>query len=405
VRALVLTFFLIALGCGSEPEFKVPPPSTTRLPVDSDAPYYDRINDLGFELARAMDLDENVAFSPVSIGHNLSVLMDGASGKTRDELLRLFKLTESSKPAFDESQRALLNQLQGIPGRPIHVPSAVFLVWPVVLDKAFVERNGKRYGSVVAKVGGATIEAKRMMNAWVSDETDGRITDLVTQVNPEDAVFVINVVNFQDKWLHPFSKSRTVSAPFHTPGREVQVPMMSQTKLLSYSEDASFQAVALGYNSPGLVFVALLPKGDVGLGDAMKNLTAKSWRSLWEGRAARNVAVSLPRFAFENEYDLVPAVKSLGVQTMFTSQANFRNMSIEMERGFGVPLMKHRAVIAVDEEGTVASAATVAKIAAGVEDDPPVEFNANRPFAYAIVDSKTSVVCFFGVVNDPAKKR
>lgn len=401
----MLTFLLLTLGCGSEPEFTVPPPSTTRLPVDSDAPYYDRINDLGFDLARAMDLGENVAFSPVSIGHNLAVLMDGASGKTRDELLRLFSLTESNKPAFDESQRALLNQLHGIPGEPIHVPSAVFLVWPVVLDKAFVERNGRRYGSVVARVGGATIEAQRMMNAWVSDETDGRIPDLVTQVTTSDALFVINVVHFQDRWLHPFSKSKTVTAPFRTPDGEVQAPLMSQTKLLGYSEDASFQAVILGYNSPGLVFVGLLPKGDVGLGEAMKKLTAKSWRSLWEGRAARNVAVSMPRFAFESEYDLVPAVNSLGVRTMFTSQANFRNMSIEMEQGYGVPLLKHRAVIEVDEEGTVASAATVAKIAAAAEDDPPVQFMANRPFAYAIVDSKTGTVCFFGVVNDPAEAR
>jgi serpin B len=330
--------------------------------------------------------------------------MDGSSGTTRDELLKAFRITESNKSSFDESQRALLNKLGAIPGQPIHVPSAVFLVWPVVLDKAFVERSGRRYDAVVAKVGGATIEAKRMMNEWVRDQTDGRIQDLVTAVTTEDAVFVINIVHFQDMWASPFQRSRTKVGVFHAPHGDVEASLMSRSDLTSVASDATFDAVVLGYNSPGLVFVALLPKEGTSIDDAMDRMSGKQWRKLWSSRKPRPANITLPRFSFESEYDLIPSLRALGLKTMFSNEANFRNMSVEMERGFFVRLMKHRAVIDVDEEGTVASAATVAAIAGAADPNPPVEFRADRPFAYAIVEASTGTICLFGVVNDPTRR-
>jgi serpin B len=66
---------------------------------------------------------------------------------------------------------------------------------------------------------------------------------------------------------------------------------------------------------------------------------------------------------------------------------------------------KHTAGIEVDEEGTVAYAATVSTIEAwGAEapEAPPV-FRADHPFLFMIIDDITGTILFLGRVADPAK--
>lgn len=61
-----------------------------------------------------------------------------------------------------------------------------------------------------------------------------------------------------------------------------------------------------------------------------------------------------------------------------------------------------KTYIKVDEKGAEASAATGIAMPTGapMEPEKKIVFNANRPFAYAIVDMN-NIPFFMGVVNDP----
>ncbi len=349
-----------------------------------------------------MDTSSNVAFSPVSIGHNLAVLLNGSSGKSRDELLALFSLTESNKDGFNESQRALLNQLNSVEGRPMKTAAAVFLVQPVIIDKGFSEKMGKNYEAVVRKLGGATIEGKRLINEWVSERTDGEIPELVTTLSKEEAVYVVNVVHFQGKWAKPFDKDLTARKSFTTPQGSKTAAMMSQSESFAYYEDEDMQAVRLGYTGSDFAMVAMLPRAGTTIDALQGKLDATKWKRVHRGLDSARGLVVLPKFSFETDCDLMPIVKNLGVPSLFNNDCNFRNMSIEMESGYFVSVMRHKAVIKVDEEGTKASAATATGISPGIPGGP-FEFIADRPFIYAIVEMKTGAICFLGVVNDPTK--
>jgi serpin B len=388
-------------GCGPEVEFPKPPPSTTRLPNESDAPNYDRLNDVAFGLARTMDLGGNVVVSPLSVGHNLAVLMDGSTSKTRDELLHLFDLTESTKDAFDESQRALLNRFDSVRGSPLQTANAVFLVWPVALDAGYVERVGKRYGGVVKRVGGATIEGQRLINEWVGERTEGRIPELLVGLSPEEAVLVVNVAHFQDEWARKFDPDETKTGPWKGGGGG-DVPLMSQTGTFPHYEDELFQAVKLPYTASEFAFVALLPQEDKSVADVVAALDGKRWRAALGAFDTKSGRVVLPRFSARAELSLQRNLEAMGVRTMFTRDANFRHMSLEMERGFFVARVVHKVVLDVDETGTRASAATATSLAASAETES-FEFVADRPFVYAVVETQTGVVCFLGVVNDPSE--
>jgi serine protease inhibitor len=59
-----------------------------------------------------------------------------------------------------------------------------------------------------------------------------------------------------------------------------------------------------------------------------------------------------------------------------------------------------RALVEVTEEGTEAAAATTVSASRSIAQH--VEFSADRPFFFAIIDTQTGTVLFVGHVADPA---
>ena len=63
-----------------------------------------------------------------------------------------------------------------------------------------------------------------------------------------------------------------------------------------------------------------------------------------------------------------------------------------------------KARLILDEEGTRAAAATIVIMTEGaclLEEEPPVQFNMNRPFVFVIADEVSGAVCFAGIVANP----
>jgi serine protease inhibitor len=63
--------------------------------------------------------------------------------------------------------------------------------------------------------------------------------------------------------------------------------------------------------------------------------------------------------------------------------------------------MIHKAIIAVDEKGTTASAAT--GITVGTTSLPPPPFVVDRPFLFFVRHNPTGAILFQGRVVDPSK--
>ncbi len=71
-----------------------------------------------------------------------------------------------------------------------------------------------------------------------------------------------------------------------------------------------------------------------------------------------------------------------------------------------ISLVRHKAFVAVDEEGTEAAAATVVSMSLTSALRPPTEpvrFEADHPFLFLIRHEKTGCVLFMGRVLDPAE--
>ena len=116
----------------------------------------------------------------------------------------------------------------------------------------------------------------------------------------------------------------------------------------------------------------------------------------------------VPKFKLSYSASVKGALRDLGVKAAFGGGAELPDMLLEVD---GEPLfvadVLHKAVIEVDEEGTEAAAVTGAFMAAGcaMPREPParVDFVADHPFAFLVVEEVSGAILFAGHVLDPTK--
>ena len=118
------------------------------------------------------------------------------------------------------------------------------------------------------------------------------------------------------------------------------------------------------------------------------------------------VITGLPEFEYDFGTNVNEPLQEMGMTRAFQSGiADFYGMTDD-ERGLYIGKVIHKTHIEVTPVGTRAGAATVVAMEAGaaLDPEPPKEVILNRPFVYAIVDTKTSLPVFIGTVNSIPQK-
>jgi serpin B len=113
-----------------------------------------------------------------------------------------------------------------------------------------------------------------------------------------------------------------------------------------------------------------------------------------------NVALQLPRFTIEGRFELARTLAALGMPRA-CAQATADFSGIDGTRELFIGEVIHQAVVAVDERGTEAAAATAVVMPRGGPPPSPPRFVADRPFAFAIHDARTDSVLFVGRLATP----
>lgn len=176
---------------------------------------------------------------------------------------------------------------------------------------------------------------------------------------------------------------------------------MHQTARLRYAAGRGYRAVALPYRSSTLSLLVVLPVRQR-LGALQHRLSGRGLARIARGLSRRSVLLSLPRFHLNTDAELTGALQALGMPTAFSEAADFSRMT--GTASLKIDFVKHAADFTVDEEGTVAAAATVVgavRKAASPHPRDAVAFNANHPFLFFLRDDRTGAVLFAGRVTSP----
>lgn len=349
----------------------------------------------------------NIFLSPVSVALALGPLTAGARGETRAAIGRALSYPQTGEalhPALGSLQRGL--ERAG-PNATISIANALWLGRAFAPHPPFLETARTHYGAAVETLdfGGDREGAAARINRWASEETRGRITQVIvpSSLGPDTRLIVTNAVYFLADWANPFPPNSR-PAPFILANRSrVAVPTMAQTDRFRHFDGDGFAALDLPYRDERLVMTVLLPDGADGLPELERWLTpARLDRTLAAlDRAEPDfVDVTLPRLGSSANYALNGPLGRLGMRLAFTPRADFGGISATP---LAISEVSQFTFLRVDEEGTEAAAVTVGHImvTGSRMRRRPVVFHADHPFLFMLRDRESGAILFFGRIVRP----
>jgi serine protease inhibitor len=369
------------------------------------------INRFGFNLLRELAgaaPTENLLISPASVSAALSMTYNGAAGETTTAMAEALCLDDLSLDDLNRAHAALWAALaQADPQVTFEVANSLWAKTGIPFLPDFMARNREFYGAEVANLDFADPQATDIINAWVNNQTHGKIADIVEPpIEPLTILFLINALYFKGQWSNQFNVAATKPGVFHLlDGRGKSCPMMTRSDTYPYMEGPGFQAISLPYGAGRFSLCVFLPAAELGLAGFLERLAHEglgAWTEWMEGFWKRDGSITLPRFKVAYSKSLNEALKALGMAVAFGDTADFRAMSpLGEDPGISIADVLHKTFMEVNEEGTVAAAVTKVEMAGRCIPPPPFKMVVDRPFFCAIRDNETGVIVFAGVVVDP----
>jgi serpin B len=374
------------------------------------------VNGLGASLFGALAGGApNLVFSPASIAIAMSMARAGAAGTTATEIDAVLAADASLHDAMNGLTAALVSRpgsFQAM-GETVDVELAIAnslwgqdgLTW----KQPFLDVLAAEYGAGLRLVDFVKDPeaARRAVNAWVDDETEQRIPELLAEgtVTSDWRLTLVNAVYMKAPWSQPFNDTLTADATFTTlSGSTVQVPMMRSSNNLSYASGPGWQAISLPYAGDALDMLLVVPDAGA-LAQVESELPSGLLDRVGDALSSRLVNLGMPTFDIETGASLGEVLRALGMPSAFDPDtADFSAMTDD-QRLF-IAAVVHQANITVDENGTEAAAATAIGMATtSAPIDPPVDLVIDRPFLFAVRDVPTGAVVFLGRIGDPSARR
>lgn len=347
----------------------------------------------------------NSIISPASVAVMLAMLAEGAEGPAADELdLALGASGQDRTQAYGALQAAVLDydgdpslvRNEELPERPLlHLANHLAVDQGTEVGQPFLDALARNFAADTSRIDLAGGDS-RVLDEWVSEHTGGLIDQSTIEPGPEVEFVLQNAVLLAARWQHQFSESETRPRDFHGAGATTEVDFMHQDITATYSDIDGAQAVRLPYIE-GFAMDVVLPAQ----GTQPSDVSPEFWSALDDDLAGdpdTTVDLALPRIDVDTDLSLLEALEAIGLGSVISGD------SLDpIVPGTEIGQAEHRAVMTVDESGTVAAAVTeVAGVtSAPLPPDNSAEMIVDRAFALRIVHEQTGWPLFMGIIARP----
>jgi len=381
------------------------PTETDTSETEKDSHYSDegsRITDCGYNdpsmndknmqmFANVRDLSENPVYSPLSLNFTLGMCYQGSATSSYSEFLNYFGDNCDSTTDYYNNLMNGYNNLYG--DMTIQVANSIWTKAPVELNQDYVRSVSSSYNAACGMFEDSE-ESVNEINGWVGENTNNLIREIVSRdMLAQYDNIIVNTVYFNGQWSEPFYESSNTRESFNNAnGSTSTVDMMHGGADIYYEND--FGVGFAKHYSNGMYFVAVLPnETDYSISDFDFDDFIES------GDSNYDISISMPKFTAESTFDLVDPLRNMGFSDVFSSSADFSNMS---NTPMAISSVIQKVYIDVNEYGTEAAAATEVsfKISAAMDTNPFVEITLDRPFIYMIYDSNNNEILFVGAVDN-----
>ena len=357
---------------------------------------------------------ENLIASPYSAWLPLAALVNGCSGATQEQLLKVIGEAGIDAETLNQTVKAVNAGLSQEERRksceeygetfesPLKIANALFVQKDAAVNQTFEQLFSDNYDGKLFSVDFSDSSAANAINSWASEKTDGKIVEIVDSFDANTVAAIANALYFSDSWSSPFLEENTTEGTFHGAKQDENAEFMNQ-KLSDgiYYEDETMQAIVLWTTSGGQM-VLCLPKDGYSAEEVLQSLTTEKLQKI-SGADYRCVQLSLPKFKLEsNVFSIKEALEAMGIPLMQATDAALTEV-LDNEALY-ISSALQSAMVEVDENGLTAAAVTamgLEKMALMPETDP-IELTFDSPFAFVLTGNGEDAgdqILFTGVVN------
>lgn len=351
--------------------------------------------------AKLIDGTENKNLSPISVYLALAMVAEGAEGQTQTDMLKL--LGAGSPEELRNICGAMLSSLSvDTEESTLALANSIWLAdrgGKLNFREAYLKELAETYRSEANAVDFSETKTAKQIADWITKHTHGKIkiSEDAMQFEPDTIAVLINTIYLKDAWRDEFYEGANETGLFD--GTQTVEYMNRKDNGVTIVKGDGFLRYSLPLLRVGrMTFV--LPDEGTPLASLL-GTPEKLHALLNDGEELRaNVSVKLPKFAFQDRFDLNDALEALGIAVAFSDEADFSAMC-------DIPAKISRVIqesyIGIDEKGVEAAAYTMVvmdECAALPEELPEIDFHLTRPFLY-VIESYDGTVLFVGTVTAP----
>ena len=340
------------------------------------------------EVNRKAKPGENIVVSPYSAGVALSMLAEGAEGETKVE--------------FDNALNGCLFRAEKLGDEKVTVNSAnsVWISDDFSVRNRYVDLLSKDFDAFVTTLNFADPATVKAINNWCSENTSGKITEMIDRLGPDMVMVLVNALYFNAPWEKAFNAENTAEEIFKGRSGSQKVPMMSAKMKLNYAEFQGCQIAELPYAGGTYSMFVILPPSGMDAEAVLPYVNESAFDAAMGMLTQRDVRLKMPKCKLETSLVLNGVLENMGIRTAFSGAADFNGISamgpLKLDE------VKQKCFIEVAEKGTEAAAVTSAQIrlTSVRPEGAPVEMKVDRPYFFFIADRNDMNILFAGkIVN------
>ncbi|KAM8948704.1 LOW QUALITY PROTEIN: alpha-1-antiproteinase-like [Lycaon pictus] len=357
-----------------------------------------KLDNFAFSLYRKLaPKSNNIFFSPVSIATAFTKLSLGTKGNTGTQILQGldFNFKETAKANTHSLQHFLDTFNLSASQFQLTSTSVLFMDKNLKQVHEFLEDVTKLYHFSVNFRD--TEEATKQINQYIEKGTQGKIVDLVQDLDRDTTLILVNYIR---KWEDNFKFEHIVEGDFYvSENTKIKVFMMSRLGMFDLHWEKELSSWLLRQSCQGRVSAFLILPNLRKRQQLESKLAKEVLAKFLEKRQARSASLRLPKLSISGTYDLKTVLSKMGITKVFSAEADLSGIT---EEG---PLMlskaMHKAMLSIDENVTEYSGVI------------PSEENTwskhlsilfNWPFLVIIKDENTNIPLFMGKMVNPMLK-
>ncbi|KAI3381332.1 hypothetical protein SNEBB_009307 [Seison nebaliae] len=344
----------------------------------------------------------------LNLAISLGLLTTGARGRSFNELTKVLGLPRNIKiipTKFQEISKPLKSVKQ------FTMCQAMYIDDKIEIEPSYKELAKKYFEFEIrnADFGNERSKTVSIINSWISKKTNKLIENFLTEssIDSLTRLILVNAILFKGTWVTQFDETKTHKRLFTAANGQVKkIDMMNIEMEFRYIDDCKeFDAKILNMPFAGdhLSFIVILPNNKrTGFINISSKFDSKVFEEVIESMIWLKVNVVIPKFKMETTKSLKESLKKLGIGSCFNGKGSFKGIS--PDHNLFISDVLYKAVIDVNEEGTVVAEATsvIMMLKSTAFAAPSLQFVCDRPFQFFIYDEQLNLIVFAGHFSNPS---